>query len=67
MSGRCRNCQHCKMGTAPDKAMIFECHRYPPIPVALLTPQGATIAALFPRVIGEESCGEFVAKLSVIQ
>ena len=62
---RCDNCVHCVTATAPDKTLIRECRRNPPIGQFISTPQGAGPVTFFPIVKPDWHCGAFQPLLSM--
>ena len=46
-------------------ARMLTCRRYPPVPVAMHTPQGVMIQTLYPMVTKANWCGEYLDTRSV--
>ena len=60
----CRECEHYFVGDVDPSTMKSQtiCRRYPPVPLAIPTPQGIMMMAVFPSVAAENSCGDFEPK-----
>lgn len=62
----CKTCLWAVAATAPDRAMITECRRNPPVVSAVGTPHGIAQMTSFPRVNADWYCGDFAAKPAVL-
>lgn len=57
--GDCGSCKFSSLETQLDHTELT-CHRYPPVSVMLLSPQGSAIAHIFPAVMNATWCAEHV-------
>lgn len=60
----CRECEHYHTGEIDPSTMKSQtvCRRYPPVPLAIPTPQGIMMLAVFPSVDANGACGDFESK-----